>query len=114
MLKNRLLILLLSIVMVNTGFAADAALSLQKNIGIITQLDLAHRRIIINEKEYALADLISVSLSDNTPYGDGVLQNGDNIEYQVDTSGKSNREMQGTLPVVTKIRLLSPSIKSTR
>jgi len=81
--------------------------ALQKNMGTIDVLDLAHRRIIIDQKTFALADVISVSSRSNSPYGDGVLQNGHTIEYMVDSSGKNNHDMQGTLPVVTKIRLLS-------
>jgi hypothetical protein len=118
-LRNLPMLILFGIIATHSGVALSAktnptaagnttpTASTESGQGSIMSFDLAHRRIVIDQKEYALADQVLVTGSDNSPWGQSALRNNFKIEYSVDNSGSSNHTMQGNLPVITKIRIMS-------
>jgi|GEM_PF-6864907 len=78
--------------------------------GTITQFSIEDRTLFINEKEFILGDKMQVVNKTDIAGGEMILENGQSIEYWVDTKPKSNMHVpkdKEYLPTIKKIRVLS-------
>jgi hypothetical protein len=90
-----------------TGGAATTEAGKQ---GMISSFSIEDRTMLMNEKEFLLADKMQVVNKANIAAGEMILKKGQSIEYWLDTKSDSNMHFpkdKAHLPVIKRIRVLS-------
>lgn len=78
--------------------------------GTISQFSIEDRTMLINEKEYLLADKLQVVTKNDIAGGEMILKKGQSIEFWTDTKTTFNKNVEKgkeTLPLIKRIRVLS-------